>query len=68
MGVDKTEVKVIINHLPFTETRVCEMAPEEFGILSDEVHVLYKVSGYRMQSIGSIFSPMFTNLQKIRFY
>ncbi len=39
MGIDKAEAKLIIRRLPFVETRVCNMKPEDFGALSTKIHI-----------------------------
>lgn len=38
MGISKSEAKLIIESLPFVETRVYEMKTEDFGLLSNKLY------------------------------
>ena len=37
MRLEKREARLIVEELPFLETRICELQPEEFGLLSNMV-------------------------------
>ena len=39
MGISKAEAKLIIESLPFIKVRVCDMRPEDFGTLSNKIHI-----------------------------
>lgn len=38
IGIGKAEARLIIESLPFVETRVSDVKPEEFGALTDKIH------------------------------
>ena len=39
LGISKAEAKLILESLPFTEVRVRDVRPEDFGTLSNKVHI-----------------------------
>ena len=39
MEINKLEIKKIIKQLPFINTRVCKMTPEEFGVVSNKIQL-----------------------------
>ena len=62
MGVDKSEARLIIGILPFIETRVCDMRPEDFGLLCNEIYALLQskrtvFKGNRYYVFPEVYQP-----------
>lgn len=62
MRIDKAEAGLMIRILPFMETKVCYMKPEDFGLLSNKIYTLLQskravFKGNRYYVFPEVYQP-----------